>query len=312
MAEPVAEPSAEPSPDELPLADQFRQFAAAVERDGAVTYAAICRGVAEDPELLALMEQAPLAQRRPNLLLAAVHFLLLGGVAHPLAAHYDTVRLVTGTTRAPPPPGADPVAELVADFRDFCLTKRAELLPLIAVRSTQTNEVGRCAALLPALCAIAASYGESQPISLLDLGTSAGLNLLFDRYAYTYRQRADGAVLEAGADGSPVRLDCTVRGELAALPPLRPPPVAARAGLDRQPIDPDSEDAARWLLACQWPDNLPRFIRLRAALAIARTTTGRPAIFEGDLVDDLDAVAATIDDSRPLVVFHSWVAAYLS
>ena len=33
-----------------------------------------------------------MAQRRPNLLLAAVHFLLLGGAAHPLAAHYDTVR----------------------------------------------------------------------------------------------------------------------------------------------------------------------------------------------------------------------------
>jgi hypothetical protein len=291
-----------------PLPDQFRLFAQGAARDGATTYDAISRFVADDPDLLAMIAEAPVAQRRPNLLLAAVHYLLLGGARHPLADHYDTVRSVLG--------GADhleaPRTDVAADFKDFCLTHRAALLDLIAVRSTQTNEVGRCAALLPALSVVAAHYPESQPLSLLDLGSSAGLNLLFDSYAYRYRQRSDDTVLEAGQPGSAVQLECVVRSALDDLPDLAMPAVAERAGIDALPIDPTSEDGARWLLACLWPDNLTRFDRLRGALAIARTTSHPPVIHRGDIVDDLPAVAAGMASDVPLVVFHSWVAAYLT
>jgi hypothetical protein len=103
-----------------------------------------------------------------------------------------------------------------------------------------------------------------------------------------------------------------VRGQLAALPSLDPPPIAVRAGIDAAPIDPSSENDARWLLACLWPDNLPRFARLRAALRVARTTTHPPIVHTGDIIDDLAPVVEGIAPHRPLVVFHSWVAAYLS
>ena len=56
----------------------------------------------------------------------------------------------------------------------------------------------------------------------------------------------------------------------------------------------------------------PRFTRLREALAIARTTPHPPEVHRGDIVDDLAAVADRIAPSGPLIVFHSWVAAYLS
>jgi hypothetical protein len=201
---------------------------------------------------------------------------------------------------------------VAAVFKDFCLSHRAALLELIAVRSTQTNEVGRCTALLPALNVIAAGYPAGQPLSLLDLGTSAGLNLLFDSYAYAYTQRSDGALLAAGRPEATVRLECTVRGELAELPSLALPPIATRTGIDAAPIDPMSDDGAHWLLACLWPDNLTRFTRLRGALAVARTTAEPPTVHRGDIIDDLAAVADGIADEGPLVVFHTWVAAYLS
>jgi hypothetical protein len=291
-----------------PLPDQFRLFAQGAARDGATTYDAISRFAADDPDLLALIAEAPLAQRRPNLLLAAVHYLLLGGARHPLAAHYDTVRSVLGGADDPEAPRND----VTVDFKDFCLAHRTALLDLIAVRSTQTNEVGRCAALLPALSVVAATYPPGQPLSLLDLGSSAGLNLLFDSYAYRYRQRSDGTVLEAGQMPSLVDLECVVRGELTDLPDLALPAIAERAGIDALPIDPTSEDGARWLLACLWPDNLTRFERLRGALAIAGTTSHPPVIHRGDIVDDLPAVVANMASDVPLVVFHSWVAAYLT
>jgi hypothetical protein len=290
-----------------PLPEQFRLFAQGAARDGATTYDTICRGVADDPEIMALIGEAPLAQRRPNLLLAAVHFLLLDGARHPLATHYDTVRAVDPATPSPAP-GSD----LVADFRDFCLTHRSALLELIAVRNTQTNEVGRCTALLPGLAHIAAAYPDGQPLHLLDLGTSAGLNLLFDSYRYTYRQRSDGSVLDAGRADSPVHLTCEARRELDLLPALGFPTIAGRTGIDALPIDPRSEDGAHWLLACLWPDNLPRFERLRGALAVAHATADPPVVHRGDIIDDLPGVAEDIGGDEPLVVFHSWVAAYLT
>jgi hypothetical protein len=291
---------------EQPLPDHFRGFAAVAERDGATAYASICRGVADDQDVLSILERAPLPQRRPLILLAAVHDLLLSGAEHPLAGFYDTVRAVRGTN-VPAPSGTDPGAA----FTDFCRTHRSELEELVTTRRTQTNEVGRCTALLPGLCHVASLYGWDVPLSLLDLGTSAGLNLLFDDYAYTYRAATGDATLTAGMPASGVQLTCEARDDVTSLPELRQPAMAERVGLDLSPLDPRSDDDARWLLACQWPDNPQRFGRLRAALDNVRAASNPPLLLEGDMVQDLDEVADSIPGDNPLVVFHSWVAAYL-
>jgi hypothetical protein len=289
-----------------PLGEHFRAFAKTTERDGGTTYSSISRAVADDEDVLALLDDAPLPQRRPLLLLAAIHFLLLSGAEHPLADYYDTVRLVRGRPDEPPPEG-----DVVAAFTDFCRVHRSEIEELTATRSTQTNEVGRCSALLPGLCHIAALYDRQEPLSLLDLGTSAGLNLLFDDYAYTYRASASGAVRQAGVAGGAVAIECTARDDLHHLPDLRLPVMTERVGLDLAPVNPFSDDEARWLLACLWPDNLPRFERLRAAIANVRIAPHPPRLERGDLLTDLPSVVATMLGDGPLVVFHSWVAAYL-
>jgi hypothetical protein len=291
---------------EQSLPDHFRAFATTVERDGGTTYPAICRALADDPLVLSLLEGAPLPQRRPLLILAAVHYLLLAGARHPLAAFYDTVASIRGETFDPPER-----SEVAPVFLDFCRVHRDDLEELIRSRATQTNEVGRCSALLPALCHIAALHGAEAPLSLLDLGTSAGLNLLFDDYGYTFRPAAGGAPLQAGIRASSVQLECTARDDLRHLPALSPPPVAARVGLDLSPIDPHAEDGALWLLACLWPDNLARFERFQAALDNARTTAHPVRLERGDMITDLPRVAGTIPGEGPLVVFHTWVAAYL-
>jgi hypothetical protein len=288
-----------------PLADHFRGFAAVAERDGGSVYPAICRSVAEDDEVLSLLDHAPRAQRRPLILLASVHDLLLAGADHPLAAHYDTVASIRGV------PFHSPGSDVAVDFADFCRIHRGELEYLISSRTTQTNEVGRCTSLLPALCHVAAGYPASTPLSLLDLGTSAGLNLLFDDYGYAYHQEGGGRTIAAGPSGAAVALECRARGDLGNLPPLRVPTLAGRVGLDLSPVDARSEVAARWLLACQWPENPARFARLRGALANLRASDHPPRLERGDMVDDVARVAATVEGDGPLVVFHSWVAAYL-
>ena len=292
----------------VPLPEQFRLFAQGAAKDGATTYDVICRGVADDPDILALIGEAPLRQRRPNLLLAAVHFLLLSGTHIPLRGTTTPCGPCGGrgesTGGAGGAVGGDsgdnpqgpPHSDLVADFKDFCLKHRAELLELLATEARRpTRSVAAPPSSPPSTSSRRATPG--QPLSLLDLGTSAGLNLLFDSYDYTYRQRDGGAVLTLGRADAKVHLECTVRGELSDLPPLSLPPVAGRFGIDAAPIDPTSDDGAHWLLACLWPDNLARFTRLREALAIARTTPHPPEVYRGDIIDDLPAV---VDRHRPL------------
>jgi hypothetical protein len=297
-----------PDPDLAGLAQRFEEFAASAARDGAPLYAHLCRGIAGRRDLLALAGTSPPDQRRPNLLLAAVHFLLLKGAPHPLARHYPTVRAL----RNEPVVGPDGVGDLGAGaagddpfalFADFCHRYRAEVTDLLGARATQTNEVGRCAFLLPGLAT--AWRASRRPLALLDLGASAGLNLLFDRYRYDYRP--GGPV---GDPTSAVVLECEVRA--GALPAPVLPPVVHRAGLDLRPLDPVVEDDGLWLLACQWPDHLPRFERLHRALATARAMPDRPRLSRGDMVDDLPALVGSAPPGAAVCIFHSWVAAYLT
>lgn len=315
---------------ERSLAEQFRTFAVVAERDGAPLYRRLSEGIAGDRRLLGLLAEAPPSQRRPTLLLAAVHYLLLAGAgdedgpAAALAARYPTVAEWRCAGAAPEPPlvaarsatggGAD--GDTPADLSAFCLDRRDRMIELLSTRSTQTNEVGRCTGLLPALATAASGVDPEMPLSLLDLGASAGLNLLLDRYAYRYRDRGverpggrPTPVRRAGDPASPVALEAEIlSGEL---PRLALPPVAHRAGLDRHPVDPTDDDQALWLLACQWPDHLERFRRLRAALALARATPDRPRVDTGDVVDDLAAAARSAPGGTHLCVTTTWVAAYL-
>ena len=248
-------------------------------------YAAICHSVADDPELLALAAAAPPGGQQPNVLLAAAHYLVLSGIAHPLADVY--------AGRADP--GLAP-----ALFRDLCLSQRHDVVRMLASRHTQTNEPGRAALLAVGLAAAADLVGE--PIGLLDAGCSAGLNLLIDRYRFEY-----GPIGSLGPADSPVTITCDLRG--TAPVPARLPAIAARLGLDRSPVDIARADDARWLLACVWPDT-GRLARTAAAIELARQHP--PEMISGDMVTDLDAALDTFDLSLPIVVVTTSACGYLS
>jgi hypothetical protein len=279
--------------DESALARQFAAFEATAHTR-APLYAALAAGIARDRSLSGLLASAPPTQRMPVLLLAAVHDLLLEDPDHELAAWYPNL---TENPRRPDDPA------LMPTFAAFAAARDDRLHELLATRTTQTNEVGRCGFLLPALGLVADEVG---PLGVVDVGASGGLNLLLDRFEYRYHTR-DGVTATVGGP-SAVVIEVELTGSVPV--PADLPTIRSRRGIDRHPIDVADEIQARWLEACVWPDQADRFHRLVAAIAIARDDP--PEIVAGDAVTMVGPVVEALAEHGHPVVTNTWVLNYLT
>jgi hypothetical protein len=268
----------------MELAARFRDFAAQAVR--APLYQRCAVAAADEPAVLAVLEHAPERQQLPVLLFAAVHHLLLSDTSPELAAHYPNL---SGS-----PASGDPAPLFV----QFVLDHSDRIATIVATRTTQTNEVGRCAQFVPPMGLLDRECG---PLAHVDVGASAGLNLLLPRYRYEYDP--------GGTVGEPsqVVLPCGVKGRVPV--PAAMPRISASFGLDRAPVDLADPEEVRWLEACVWPDQADRFERLVAALALA--DVHRPDVRQGDAVDDLAGLVMEAAQHGHPVVTNSWVLNYL-
>jgi hypothetical protein len=218
-----------------------------------------------------------------NRLMAAVHRVVLSGEAPELAAHYPSAG---GTPN-------DPWPAFLATLREHAGAIRGRLDDPI-----QTNEIARCAPLLGGFLEVARRTGL--PLRLLEIGSSAGLNLRFDRYRYDFGART------WGPPGSPVTIRACLEGE----PPLSAAlTVGVRAGCDARPVDPTTEDGRLTLESFVWADQLERFARLRAACALAAQVEAPVA--EARAADWIVRQLADPTPGLATVVFHSIVIQYL-
>lgn len=284
-------------PIEKPQLEEIvRSFAhsAAHEFHGASPlYERLAIGISTDPDMLALASGA-ISKPVPMIFLAAVHFLLLSGEEHELAAFYPDINPGSCTAETDPYPV----------FRDFCFLHRDKIENLITTHHVQTNEVRRCACLLPAF-GFVAKLAEGLPMMLVEIGASAGLNLLWDRYGYDY-----GEGLVYGNRSSQVQLSCTLRGN--KLPPFPDifPQISSRIGIDLHPIDVRDESAVNWLAAFIWPEHTARFDLLHRAIEIARDTP--PELRKGDVVELLPGIMETALTEALLCLFHTFVSNQMS
>lgn len=248
-------------------------------------YAKLASEIADSRDILSLVSEVDRTQQISELLFAAVHYLLLGGIDHPLADFYpDLVSQPRSHDRAFP------------YFRDFCFDYQTEIEYLITTQRIQTNEVLRCTGLLPAFQRVAKQIGK-QPLCMVELGASAGLNMLWDHYSYHY-----GHAGHTGARRSTVQLDCMLRGNFQ--PPISGdmPPTNTRIGIDLNPIDVHDETSTRWLRALIWPEHHEQAKRLNNALEIARLNP--PHVVEGDAAVDLLPLLEELPQQGILCIYH--------
>ena len=251
------------------IARRYQRFATTEARGSSPIYEQLALAVAGSAELLAFLASLPFERQQPNLFLAAVRH--VAGVPSNGRAMEEIVR-----TNA-------------AGIRDLMLT-----------RTTQTNEPARCAVLVPVLAAL------PQPLALIEVGASAGLCLLLDRYAYDYGRHHVEPALPSSI---PFPVFSCVTNDATPIPRALPE-IAWRCGLDLNPLNVNSPSEIAWLETLIWPGQERRVSHLRAAIEIARART--PLVLQGNLLTDLPSVTALAPNGMQLVVCHCAVLGYVA
>jgi hypothetical protein len=275
------------------MSGRFREQAEACARLGSPMYADLLDRCARDieaggpvREVLTGHEKDPGPSALALRLAGSVHRLVLEGRAPELAAFYPSV----GGRFEP-----------AGCWEAFIRLLRAEPddVRTWLHRAPQTNEVGRATALMGGLMRIGETYRH--PVLLREIGSSGGLNLRADRFAYVQ----DGQLLQGPAD-SPLRLVDPWRGPLPARwPDLR---IVDRLGSDLYPVDVGTPVGRLTLASYVWPDQQARLDRLRSAFEVA---AAHPAeVRTEDAVSFLRGLE--LADGAITVLWHSVMWQYLT
>jgi hypothetical protein len=177
------------------------------------------------------------------------------------------------------------------------------LAALVAERPIQTNEAQRSWVLLPCFLELGRRTG-AETLDLIELGPSAGLNLVWDRYRYEY---------EAGSWG-PREAPLELRGEERSPIPREllelAPAVRSRIGVDVHPVDVVTDEGARLLKSFVWADQIDRLRRLDRAIEALRADP--PELVQGDFVELLPGLLSQLRSAELTVVFQTGTLGYLT
>jgi hypothetical protein len=247
-------------------------------------YSALLALLEDDSLALELLARVRVEQRNPMLILAALHLAALHGHEE-LGPIYWSAR--HGQLEDP-----DGASRVVLEV----MHRSPELVGGELWRSTQTNEPGRSAVLQAVIGDLA--LGSASSINVIDVGTSAGINLCFDQFPVHERD-----------DGNPLTLVCEDLTPIDRSKAL--PRVLARVGIDPNPLDLERIDDRLWLKACLWPEESRRHERFDAIVA-ARASWPAATVLTGRATERLDDAFELTDPTAMTVVMNTWVAFYFS
>lgn len=273
------------------VATAFANQVAYCEAAGAPITARVCGGIAAVlaseavGELLDRVRDwqgAPLADALPLRVAGGLHALHLSGEAPELVPIY-----------------AGEAAEDAAVIASVIAQHEAALLPWLD-GPPQTNEAGRSANFIAAMLWLA-DRGLPPRFECLEIGSSAGINLMLDRYAYDL-----GGVKVGPADPA-MYFKPDWHG---APPPLRDIAIVSARGCDVAPVDLTDPAQALRLKAYIWPEHTVRFERMDAAIRAA--SARKPDLVKATAADFVEAeLAKPQETGTTRVLMHSIVWQYV-
>lgn len=275
------------------LSEKFRRFAETECKGSSPLYEHLSLMVAADKDILVLASHAREEQPVPNLLFGAVHYLLLKGRKHDLKHFYQSM------VKRP-----RNFEESYPYFKDFCEKYKDQIQFILKSKLVQTNEVRRCSYLFPTFTYI---YSISQkPLALIEIGTSAGLQLLWDQYTYSYGTNDD----IYGDENSEVHISSEIIGEKRPHLDGGIPPVISRIGIDLNTMDLTDDEDYLWLNALIWPEHQERRDLFQKAAEYVKAAS--LTLIEGDGVELLSSLTKEISNNYCICVFHTHVANQMS
>ena len=277
---------------------EFRRFAQLREARISPLYSHLAACIAEATyRYTPFLNAIPPREQAPNLLFAVVHLLLQSQAASPLAQYYSSIH------KAALPPDS----QTFNLFYDYCLQNQDQIISFLRYRRTQTNEVRRGLALLPAINVIQA-LSKQMPLILIEIGCSAGLNLIWDQYRYIYHTES-GMELYAGCLDSSLQLKAYLKGPIQPFITSTPPNLGQRIGIDVNPLNILSTCDVQWLDALIWPEHHDRRKSLHKAISIAKNFN--LDLRKGDALELLPGIVGGLSADCAPVFFHTYVTQQL-
>ena len=264
----------------------FNRFAEQEARGKSPLYEAWCERIVVNEDLLRLIGHIPVSQPKPNLFFASVQYLALKSDG-PMCQVFE----------APSRFSYDESFDMLVQF---CSQHETELIQLFNTKLVQTNEVQRANYLYPLFADIA--YESGKQLTLIEIGTSAGLLLGVDHYRYELQQEA---CVIYGDEASPLTLRAKNYGEPVELKST--PVIQKRFGIDLNVIDLRDDEQYAWLQSLIWPEETDRKELLAQAKAVHEKCEKQ--LLTGDFRLLLPRFFEDIAHSdSQIVIFHTHVA----
>lgn len=272
---------------ETNLTRRFLQFAKKECENSSPLYEFLSYQIAEDSVLQKLASQIPVEQPIPNLFFASIQYLLMEQ-DDLLKSYYPSF---TDTPL--------PIQESFVPFKEFVLKNQESLLELFKTKLVQTNEVRRCSYLYPMFTEI---YKEQRkPLALIEIGTSAGLQLGVDQYNYFYNEEIEVTNTPSGLTIPSKNIGDPLPSSIHSSPIVK-----TRIGIDLNPINIKNKRELKWLQALIWPEHHERREMLTQAAQVINQL--EIEFLRGDAIAKLEDVCASVNEDEQIVVFHTHVA----
>lgn len=212
-------------------------------------------------------------------LLGALHAAAMSNTAPDLTAVY------------PPQTQDAPITTVWPVVKTFLDTNR-EWVSDFLKQAPQTNETRRAIMLTAGFLSLAQRF--NMPMNLLELGASAGLNTIWDRYHYQ---------TDSWSWGDPNSVTIGTKWEGPPPPVYANPNILARAACDIHPLDVSDDTSVRRLRSYIWADQAQRLERFDGAVKLARDAGYK--VDQADAAEWLAQKLASRPQGALTVVYHS-------